>query len=97
MPRPIVHEGEASVFGTTFNIISNVCGGGCLLLPSAFHDASLIPGILGLIVMGFLAIMSIFYMILCCVKTKRYTYKDLLAIGVHPRAGYFLCLQNHRF
>lgn len=79
--------GEGSVASTMFVGCSNIVGAGVLVLPTAIHAASIIPGTTALVLMALLAVLSIFYMILCCQKTGRYTYLGLLSIAVSPRVA----------
>jgi amino acid permease len=80
-------EGHATVLTTCFNIISNVVGGGVLLLPQAFKDASAIPGLIVLLFMGFLSTLSMFLMVLCAERTRLFTYKDLLTVAASETAA----------
>jgi amino acid permease len=78
-------EGIGSVASTCFVAVSNIIGGGALLLPNALHDASIIPGVIALVLMCALAFLSVFYMILCCQKTRRFSYLGLLSLAISPR------------
>lgn len=63
--------------GAISNLCSATLGAGALSLPYAFSLTGLIPGVLLLLLSGYLTIISIDAIILSCVDTKLYKYEDV--------------------
>ena len=63
--------------GAISNLCSATLGAGALSLPYAFSLTGIIPGILLLLLSGYLTILSIDVIISSCVHTKLYKYEDV--------------------
>ena len=63
--------------GAISNLCSATLGAGALSLPYAFSLTGLIPGVLLLLLSGYLTVLSIDVIISSCVNTKLYKYEDV--------------------
>lgn len=63
--------------GAISNLCSATLGAGALSLPYAFSLTGLVPGVLLLLLSGYLTILSIDVIISSCVHTKLYKYEDV--------------------
>ena len=63
--------------GAISNLCSATLGAGALSLPYAFSLTGLIPGVILLLLSGYLTILSIDIIIISCVKTNLFKYEDV--------------------
>jgi amino acid permease len=80
-------KAKATVISTAVNMVCNIVGGGVLAIPAALREASVIPGVCLVLLMAVISVYSMVLLTLCCEKTKRFTYKDLLTLSFNERAG----------
>ena len=70
------HDG--TMFGTTINTLTAIIGGGILAIPLALANASIIPGVVLMLLCGSAAVLTSYFLICVCEHTQRFTYKDLM-------------------
>lgn len=81
---------ECPPLGSISNLCSATLGAGALSLPYAFSLTGLIPGVILLLLSGYLTILSIDVIIASCVNTKLYKYEDVAMRLVGRSAGRIL-------
>jgi amino acid permease len=90
---------HAGVLGTVVNMLCNIMGGAVLVLATAINNASLVPGILIIVVMGVLSLATMVMLVHAAENHRLFSYRTLLAATTHPRIGFGfeVCLLLYTF
>ena len=84
-PHPPHYEGKkATARITVLNMMCNVIGGGVLALPTAFHDSSLVVGLILLPLTAMFTIGNLYFIVECAEATQIFDYRKLLFRGLGP-------------
>ena len=81
-PSEVRSQGKASVGSTVINMMCNVIGGGVLALPTAFHDSSMVVGLIMLFGTTCLTTLNLYFIVECAEFTHIYSYRLLLSRGL---------------
>lgn len=80
------HAEKGTVFGTTFNTITNVIGGGVLALPDAMFQASIGVGVILCILSSIASTFSVYVLVHACEYYERFSMMDVWAHAIFPPA-----------
>ena len=93
LSEPVVHVGTGTFWGTVFNILSNVVGGGVLALPYAFANCGGVLGAVLLVWVGGLSGFSMWILMTCSHRLNgigvedAFSYKAMMKRAFGPRWG----------
>lgn len=79
-------EETGTVFGMTFNTITNVIGGGVLNLPDAMFQASIAIGSVLCVFSSICSCFSVYTLVKACDVHRRYSMMDIWAFSLFPQA-----------
>jgi amino acid permease len=80
------HSETGTVFGTTFNTITNVIGGGVLGLPNAMYQSSIVAGVVLMVISSLMSTFAVYILVKACDYYGRYAMRDIWALALYPQA-----------